>query len=390
MNRNTALTVAFVALVLALLVGLNLVFLSEPRREETEVSGDRSSYKATPYGTLAFYLFLGDSGRKVTRFEQPYTKLKDAGVKTLLVIVPDGDSQPSQEEFESLEEWVSQGGSLVVVDRVIELEFAGLELSTRELIGDGVKPIAVSMLTRNVGSLAVTPYATAVVDGSREAMAHVAGRAGAMVIDKAYGGGRMTFVTEPYVVQNNGIREKDNLALALNLVDGVGDSGVIAFDEFHHGRGRSGDGQSGLRQYVAGTPIPWVIAQLGLVALVIALSVGRRFGRPVPLAAERRTSALEFVSSMANIQRLAKASDLAVENIYSHFRARLCRYAGLPSNTRSPDLARAVALRGQIDEARLASVMRRCEDTLNGRELKGPDLVDLVAEVRRIEAELKL
>ena len=32
---------------------------------------------------------------------------------------------------------------------------------------------------------------------------------------------------------------------------------------------------------------------------------------------------------MANITRLAQATDLAMKNIYSEFRKRLCRFAGL-------------------------------------------------------------
>ena len=69
--RKNLLTLALIGLVLALLVGLNLVFISEPRGDETETNGDRSSYKGSPYGTLAYYLLLEESGRTVTRWERP-------------------------------------------------------------------------------------------------------------------------------------------------------------------------------------------------------------------------------------------------------------------------------------------------------------------------------
>src|SRR4029079_18181254 len=123
---------------------------------------------------------------------------------------------------------------------------------------------------------------------------------------------------------------------------------------------------------------------------VAVVTIGSRFGRAVPLGTERRTSALEFVSSMANIQRLARASDLAVENVYSSFRARLCRYANVASDTPVEEIARAAAARGQVDAGRLLDVMRRCEAAVAGEQPAPKELVDLVAELRRIEAGLKL
>ena len=136
-------------------------------------------------------------------------------------------------------------------------------------------------------------------------------------------------------------------------------------------------------------PISRLVLCGGAVAM-FALTLGARFGRPVPLKRERRTSALEFVSSMANIQRLAKASDLAIENIYGHFRRRLCRYAGLPSNTMTDQLATVAAERGQIDREELVSVMRRCDNALAVQAPEPKDLVDLVSDLRRVEARLKL
>ena len=43
-----------------------------------------------------------------------------------------------------------------------------------------------------------------------------------------------------------------------------------------------------------------------------------------------RAQAMDTLSSMANIIRLARASDLAMKNIYWEFHKRLCRYAGVP------------------------------------------------------------
>jgi hypothetical protein len=389
--RRGLFTFGLIGIVLAVLVALNLVFMSQPREVENEANGDRSSYRATPFGTLAFYTLLAEQGRSIERFEQPFTSLQTADVATLFVVVPSDEAQPTQQEIEAVESWVANGGNLVIIDRAIHLKSRLGEIETRGPLIGRVTAVAPSPYTRGVDELKLTDYATSVEDVARESVVHFAGANGALLIDKPFGEGHITFLSEPFIVQNNGIREKSNLALALNLVDGLVHGGTIAFDEYHHGHGRADSaGRGGLRGYIAGTPVPWILAQLALLAVVIAITAGTRFGRPIPLPRGRRTSALEFVSSMANIQRLARASDLAIENVYSNFRARLCRYANLPSDSPSDTLATAVALRGRFDAERLLSVMRRCENALAGAPPTPDELVQIVTELRAIEAELKM
>lgn len=390
MKRNLV-TIALIALVLVVLVALNLVFLSGPRGEETEQSGDRSSYKGSPYGTLAYYRLLEESGHAVARYEEPYTELEESSVATLLVVVPHPEHQPSAEEFEALESWVLGGGRLVVVDREISLPFVGTQVRTGDRIEGEAKPAIPSTLTRGVRDLDLSRFATTVSESSQAATVHFAASNGPLLIEMAHGAGSMLFLSEPYLLQNNGIAAADNLALALNLAEGPDEPGTIAFDEYHHGYGAAlGGSTGGLRGYIAGTPIPWIILQLAVIGAAVAFTAGRRFGRPIPVARERRTSALEFVGSMATIQRLARASDLAVENIYTIFRARLARYVGLPSDTPSEALARAVSARGQVDADRLLAVMRRCEAALAGSPPAPDELLRIVEEIRRLEGELKL
>ena len=94
---------------------------------------------------------------------------------------------------------------------------------------------------------------------------------------------------------------------------------------------------------------------------------------------------------MANIQRLALASDLAIENVYSSFRARLCRYANLPSDAPPAELARAAAARGRVDDDRLLALLERCERSLAERaQLSPQELLDLVTELRAVEADLSI
>ena len=95
-----------------------------------------------------------------------------------------------------------------------------------------------------------------------------------------------------------------------------------------------------------------------------SVSAGGCFARPLPLRRERRTTNLEFVSSMATITRLARATDLAMQNVYWDFRKRLCRYSGLPSNV---DSARLAASRRSAGSTRPAAASSRAKPSSSGR-----------------------
>src|SRR4029077_20888496 len=146
-----------------------------------------------------------------------------------------------------------------------------------------------------------------------------------------------------------------------------------AFDEYHHGYGARTTGQ-GLMSYFRGTPVPWMMAQTALVVALVVYTNGRRFARPVPLKRERRTTNLEFVSSMANITRLARATDLAMKNIYGEFRKRLCRFGGVPAKVENEKLAAAVARRAKLDERELVTLLNRCEGVSQGDHVSEPEL----------------
>jgi hypothetical protein len=208
---------------------------------------------------------------------------------------------------------------------------------------------------------------------------------GVVVAEYPHGKGRIVLVSDPYVVANNGINRADNLQLAINVV--VGNGGVIAFDEFHQGRSAT---HNALIQYFAGTPVLAICAQLILIGVAIVWSRGTRFGRPLPLPHVDRRSSLEFVASMAELQQRAKAHDLALENIYSRVRRVLVRHAGLNQGSPRAQIAARVALRSKLSQEQLESLMRSCEDTINGAPTNGKEALRLVKRLREVEARLGL
>ena len=207
---------------------------------------------------------------------------------------------------------------------------------------------------------------------------------GALVVDYAYGRGRIVVLSDPYVASNAGINRADNLFLAAGVVTG-GLKGRVAFDEFHQGYGET---QNQVFAYLRGTPILWMFGQGALVALALVWTRGRRFARAVPEPRPDRRSKLEFVSSMAELQQRARAYDLAVENVYQRTRRALARYGGLPATAGPAQLAERVAARSGRDRATLEALLRECEDAAAGASTGARRALRLARDLRELERDL--
>ena len=216
---------------------------------------------------------------------------------------------------------------------------------------------------------------------------HIRDAAGAVLVDYAYGSGRVILLTDPFIVANAGVRLKDNLALAINLVGGPQSQALIAFDEYHQGRGVT---RNAFASYFSGTPVLPIAGQIVLLVLVVIWTNGRRFGRPLPLPHVDRRSSLEFVASMAELQERSRAYDLAIENIYTRTRRVLARHAGVDYNSSRTEIAERIAARSTIDRHELETLMRQCEEAINGEPITSRQSVSLVRRLRQIERDLGL
>lgn len=223
---------------------------------------------------------------------------------------------------------------------------------------------------------------------------HIGDRDGAILAEFEYGkdlSGRVVFLSDPFVVANNGLARGANLTLALNLIDALsrGENGAtrrIYFDEFHHGYRSQGNALIG---YFRGTPMPWLALQGLLLSLLLVYTYGRRFARPLPLPQIDRHSPLEFVGSMANLQQTAQARDLALENIYPRFKAQLCRRLGLSSRAQIDEIIAGFRRqRLPISEMELRQALNDGEMVLRGEQVDDAQMVKIVRRMRRILSQI--
>ena len=454
MRQRLIIIVTLVAVVAVLVLLNAASYVKVEPTPDSESAPDRSSYNAGATGTRALYDFLHESGYQVIRWREPTSSLlSSSGPKpATLVVIGDTRIPFSKVEGKEILLWVESGGRLVIIDRtpdqkllpksgdwtiralLTNFPWSDLDPTDFEQMTREVKPLSPSqptLLARNVETVMPSRFASAISfirspslkktdkanaydepsadesndDDDSEAEAEptpdispdkppsvspapvssFAADRGSLLIDYPHGKGRIVLLSDPYIVANNGINRADNLQLAINVVMDGG--GLIAFDEFHQGRSST---HNALIQYFAGTPVLAICAQLMLIALAVVWSRGTRFARPLPLVHVDRRSSLEFVASMAELQQRAKAHDLALENIYSRVRRVLVRHAGLNQNSSRAQIATRVAARSKLDEKQLESLMRSCEDTINGAPTNARETLRLVRGLREIEARLGL
>ena len=450
--RQRLVVIITLIIVVTVLVVLNAVsYVKVEPTADSEAAPDRSTFNAGATGTRALYDFLHESGYQVGRWRESTSSLLSfSGPKPATFVVIGNTRVPfSETESKELLHWVENGGRLVIIDRIFDqnllpqsgdwtidthvtnapfwdLNPNDFEQMTRDV--EQVAPSQPTLLARNVDKTLPSRFAGTITISTRNAasksahdqpsgetgddesgteetpilkpdentstteselsrapVASFSNARGALVVDYQHGKGRIVLLSDPYIVANNGLNRADNLQLAINLIMGPG--GMAAFDEFHQGRAST---HNALIQYFEGTPVLAICGQLALIGLAIVWSRGTRFARPLPLPHVDRRSSLEFVASMAELQQRAKAHDLALENIYARVRRVLVRHAGLNNSSPRADIAARVASRSQLNPQKLESLMRSCEDTINGAPTSARETLRLVQSLRALELRLGL
>jgi len=379
---------------------------------------------------------LGDSGRQVQTFvivgNTPISVAEDEAMSLLLWVERGGrlviiDRRP--ETF-----LLPASGDWTITTQFLDYPGFDVDPANPEQMTAGVKPlrpVQPTLLTRNVESVMTSKFFAAIKfsasskdatgksnqgnnlptpEGSNEEpppahpetnstsnaanaikpaspapVVHLTSSNSVVLLDYPHGQGRIVVLSDPFIVANGGIGLKDNLQLAINLLSSS--DGVIAFDEFHQGRGVT---RNAFASYFAGTPVLAICGQVVLLILLMLWTRGRRFARPLPLPVVDRRSSLEFVASMAELQQRAKAFDLAIENIYSRTRRVLTRYAGLDYNSPRSEIAKRVADRSTLNAHQLETLMRQSEEAINGGAITERQSIHLVKRLREVERSLGL
>ncbi len=175
MKQRLLLLFAFLLLV-SVLVGLNAAsYVQKVKEPDKEFEPNRSTYHPGATGTLAYYTLLAETGQTVMRWQRPTSDLATETRQRpqTFVIVGPLRREYTSTEYQSLLEWVSAGGRLVVIDRdpPNELQVTTSDWNLSLNSGSSVDLVAVDpadqpqMIDRTAAVRPITPslYTDAVV-----------------------------------------------------------------------------------------------------------------------------------------------------------------------------------------------------------------------------------
>jgi hypothetical protein len=204
----------------------------------------------------------------------------------------------------------------------------------------------------------------------------------AAVITYRVGSGQVIWWGTDTPLTNGGIGDEGNLALFLNSVAPASGKRILWDEYFHGARGT-------LWSYLAKTPLPWGMAQLGLVFLAILATYSRRHGPIRTPAKVSRLSPLEFVETLGDLYSSAHAGAAAVQIMCQRLRFLLTRQLGLPANVPAEELARSASQALAWNEAEVRKTLVRAEQNATNR-LDDQESLQLVQELFDYKARLEV
>jgi hypothetical protein len=362
----------------------------------------RSSYSSQQGGWKAFYLLLQREKFDVRRF----TKAPEKWPENAAVVIagPEyinlgrGSEIWGGSEPDDALSWVDSGGTLILLMDEQNALIQKLKLHAQDYLSKDapVPPAQPAALLTGVRGVFV-PGEQRWRDVPKEAVTLLADKHPAAVVIPR-GMGRIVAITEPTIADNTHLGEADNARFLVQLVAayaGTGDdAGAILFDEFHQGYGDDSEERSLWR--AIGPAGRLAALQLLAVALLAAYTAARRFGLPRPLPEPPRVSS-EYVASLADLYRRARAGDAALENVYLSFWRDLCRAIAVPLDSDAAEVApRAAAALGKGDRTtadRLLHLLETCEAKIAAGTKGGvpdADLLRLAREIEDMRKELDL
>jgi hypothetical protein len=342
-----------VALVfLAVVAALNAIAAIGNRIAPEPTGPPYSSYSTTRDGGAALAELLERNGRSVERLRGSLADARPDAEATLFVL---GADRLTSDEAAVLEEFLDRGGRLVAGGPRpfwIEAAVDGMP-AWAEDGSESLRPIVPAPEVRSVGEVRSAAAGTWEAEG--EALPLLGGETGPVLVMRRVGEGRALLMADVSPLQNAGLDEADNAALALGLAGP--DREKVIFVEGVHGFGET----RGLAALP--TDWKWALAGLGLAGVVLMWAIGRRFGPPEddrrPLPPPRRRFVDAQALTLARTHRPAEA----VAPVRNAARERLARRAALGPEAGEPQLRRAAEQLG-LEPDETEAILGRNQDVI--------------------------
>jgi hypothetical protein len=380
------------AAALAVIAVVSVMLGNRDAEDDREARPNPSSYNARGGGSMGLYLWLQALGIRVRRWEQPFQELCLCQDATVLLVIGPRVVPIEEGELKSLEEWVGQGGVLVLADNTVGTPVPGiwvgapvLKFGLRPTLGaspsGSLWPTFPSRYIDGVGTIqprGPVRFQRQVPEGWAPLFADAAGD---WLAIRRLGRGTIIAVSDPGLFSNARLEVAGHARLILNIVQAHAGKGMVLVDEFHHGHGYQG----AFSRYLKGTAVPWVLIQAALAFLAFLVARGTRFGAPVPPPEAARASSLEYVSALGDLYQRAGARGLAAEALAGSVRRNLAASLGVRHGEEVARLATRAASRLGVKEG----LARACLVPGKAATASDEGLLKFARAVHRIEARLR-
>lgn len=377
-GRDRGMLISAIAVVALIIV---LIAIFAPPADDSDPTP--SSYSTETHGAKAAYLLLQQLGYHVERWNSPLADLATQANRQTVLIVAEPYMWNLKRGFGPVRRVLEQGG------RVLAIGFTGgWLLPDNHIEADpnhfrvlcNAQPEGFGKLA-NSGNVSILPTSAWGRTGAAQSVAYTcSGRP--VVVSYPVGKGSAVWWASAWPLENGGIAHGDNLALLLASIGPPAGKRVI-WDESLH------EGAAPLSALLRGTPLPLLWWQLGLVALLLLLSHGRRSGPLWPDPAVSRASSAEFVDSLGELYRKVHSANVAVTIAWERFALAAAGLLGAGPGRDARLLAATVASRLGEDHAAVERDFLECEDAAYGVPVPQARALELVQALGDHERRLR-
>lgn len=373
------LIVAGILLVI-LVVAASLV---SPPKTSSEFSLP-STYSPDWTGAEAAFLLLQDMKYNVQRWEKSPVEMTGDPSHTVLVLA-DPVQTPTEDERAAIASFLEEGGRVFASGP----SASGLLPQAHSFAASynfdepaHYSPQAPSPIMRDAPDITMIPAESWSPDLPGQVIVY-GDQDTAAVVTYRFGKGEVVWWADASPLTNGAIRDASNLRLFLNSVAPSRDVHIL-WDEYFHGTHGS------LWSYMLRTPLPWGLAQFGLVFLAILFTYSRRSGPVREPATVSRLSPLEFVETLADLYNSVRADDVAVQIAGQRLRFVLTRRLGLAANVSNADLARIASRQLGWQETQLLEALVAFDKTTVKHEKDRSTSLKLVQQLFDYAAQMEM
>jgi hypothetical protein len=369
----------------ALLVAITVVAaLLTPRGRESETVGYPSSFSTASDGAKAAFLLLGELDYDVERWAAPPAQLPDPAEGVVLVLADPFTGAPFDEKRQ-IEQFIRRGGRVL---------FTGTAAPAFLPIADVKRTGKLDFTWKDFPALLPGPVSRQAARVSMKSqvrwgskfpgyLGYYGDDQGAVVVKAKLGEGEIIWWASSSPLTNYGLTRASNLMLFLNSIGPPGKTRVL-WDEYFHGM------RAGLWDYLGRTPVPWALAQIGVLFFAVLFTYSRRCGPIAVLQEESRLSPLEFVETVGDLYERKQAAAGALGVAFTRFRFLLERRLGLASPAGIESLERAMRDRGGPADPGMMETLRNCQEAVRSGRVTGAQAIVMVQSLHDYTRRLRL